>query len=209
VNPQSLDRRSLAGELDGLLRLDRQLVSVGERAAAELSLRGVETAPRWLLFGTGAAGLFVNRFSFLHPGRVAIAVAEIPGGWPLTPVEAANLDGLGYPVSTADLDAFVAEPVTAPELRSVRHALFTFADTAGSLREAVSAEVAGEVRERFGATLSERWAYAELAYAGFGIRSSFELLDAAPAERGRHAEHPAGDRILGMALSVFRDVEDD
>jgi hypothetical protein len=194
MNPQALDRQMLTGDLTGLARVDRQLVAMGERAEAELALRDVDTAPRWLLFGTGAAGLFVNRFSFLHPDRVAVAVAEIPGGWPLTPIESPDSQGLGYPVSTADLDEFTPDPPPAAALRSVHHVLFTFEDTGNAIRSAIDPQVAAEVTDRFGLELRERWAYAELAYAGFGMKSTFEMMD----------QRSAGDDLaLRLAREAF------
>jgi hypothetical protein len=204
ANPHALDRQSLAVDRGTFERVDRQLVAMGERAEAELALRGIDTESRWLLFGTGAAGLFVNRFAFLHPERVAVAVAEIPGGWPLTPIEPADSDGPGFPASSADLDEFATEPIPEASLRSVRHVLFTFEDTEGSLVDALGRDAAEEVAERFGTELHQRWAYAELAYAGFGMESTFELLDEEPPD--------APDEVLnvdGPALRFAREAFSD
>lgn len=207
ANPQALDRQSLTADLPGLERPDLQLAAMGERAEAELSLRGIETAPRWLLFGAGAAGLFVNRFSFLHPDRVAVAVSEIPGGWPLTPIEPPDSEGLGYPVSTADLEEIGAGPVSESALRSVHHVLYTSHDTAGALEDALGRDAAAAVTDRFGEDLEERWAYAELVYADFGAESTFEMLDARQTAV-RPGDQPGaaapGLRLAGEAFRAQR-----
>ena len=83
---QALDRDTLATDLPGLQRIDLQLEAMIDDAAERLTRQGWTVDRKVLMFGFSASGMFVNRFTVLHPDRVLAAAVGSPGGWPIAPV---------------------------------------------------------------------------------------------------------------------------
>lgn len=88
----ALTRAALTTTTQALARVDRQLVAMLDSLGAN----------RVLLWGFSASGSFVNRFTLLHPQRVAAVAVGAPGGWPTVPLTEDGGEPLPWPVGIAD-----------------------------------------------------------------------------------------------------------
>ena len=177
IDTRSLDRDSLTCDVEGLERVDLQLIAMIEHATAELARRGITLEPKVVLEGFGASGAFVNRFTMLHPTRVRAAVAGAPEGWPLAPIATFGGQPLRYPLGTADLEEIKGEAFDAESFMRVPMLLYMGeADTYdAATRGAYAPRERDLLFELFGLTPLERWPTAQEIYAQAGCRAEFRL----------------------------------
>lgn len=149
--------------------LDRQLLAMIDDATERVRALGHPVCERSFFDGFSAAGMFVSRFTLLHPERVQAAAVGAPGGWPMVPV-AEDLDvGLPYPIGLQDYSRIAGRPPLIAALTSVPRVFYMGdADTNDSVpfADAYDEEHSALLRERFGATPRERWDDALRLHAG-------------------------------------------
>ena len=103
VYTHALNLYSMLTSQEDLKRLDLQLLAMVEDARNLLSRKGITIEGKILLSGFSASGMFVNRFTVLHPDKVKAAAIGSPGGWPIAPVEQDNDEKLLYPIGISNL----------------------------------------------------------------------------------------------------------
>jgi dienelactone hydrolase len=86
IYTHALDRDSMLTDKKEYKRFDLQLAAMIDNAREKLKAEKLKTNKRVLMLGWSASGMFVNRFTFLHPKRVKAAVIGSPGGWAIAPV---------------------------------------------------------------------------------------------------------------------------
>jgi dienelactone hydrolase len=198
IYTHALDRDALLTSKEGLQRLDRQLVAMIDHARERLAGEGVPVDRRVLLFGFSASGMFVNRFTFLHPERVKAAAIGSPGGWPVAPVAAWKERALRYPVGVADLATVAGRPLDLNALAQVP--LFVFMgdkDTNDSVvfRDSYEEEDEKLLGELFGKTPVARWPAAERLYRDALPQAVFKLYPG--------AEHKVTKEMLDDLLAFL------
>lgn len=166
VYTHALDRDVFTTEEPTYRRLDLQLLAMIDDARAQLAQEGLTVEERVYLEGFSASGMFVSRFTLLHPRRVRAAVAGAPGGWPMVPSST-----LRYPMGTADLEALTGAPFDAEAARAVPVWIYLGAlDTNDSVpfEDGYEPEDA-QVLMALGATPVERWPHVARLFreAGF------------------------------------------
>lgn len=174
----ALTRAALTAEAPALRRVDLQLLAMADDARKLLAAKGVAVDAKILLRGFSASGSFVNRFAFLHPGRVLAVACGSPGGWPLAPAAKAGGETLRYPVGTADVPALTGKPVDARALKGVAWFFFLGekdANDAVVFRDSFSKADEALVFRLFGPTPVARWKKAEDLYAKAGLDARFAL----------------------------------
>ena len=130
------------------------------------------------LFGFSASAMFVNRFTFIHPERVAAVALGAPGGWPLAPVKVHKGKKLNYPVGIGDLEDLVGTPIDLKKVSSVPMLLFLGAkDENDSVVYRDSYTKADEtlIFSLFGKKPAARWPSAEKLYKEAGLNAKFKL----------------------------------
>ena len=103
----ALDRDSMITKIEGLKRIDLQLISMIDDARERLKQKGLILEEKILMYGFSASGMFTNRFTILHPERVKAASVGSPGGWPIVPISDYKSQKLRYPIGVADLENLV------------------------------------------------------------------------------------------------------
>lgn len=106
-----LDRYKQAGGgypevFEPMDRIDLQLVQMIRHANAYLNEKGWAMEEKVFLWGTGAAGSFVNRFTLLHPNMVKAVCYR---GFPTLPLAEAGGEALPYPAGTSDFKEITGE----------------------------------------------------------------------------------------------------
>ncbi|MFH1314721.1 MAG: hypothetical protein ABIJ00_16065, partial [Candidatus Eisenbacteria bacterium] len=178
IYTHALDRDCLITEVDGLERLDLQLIAMIDDARSQLKERGWKVSSKVLIIGFSASGMFANRFTILHPDRVLAAAVGAPGGWPIAPVKQWQGHALPYPVGVDDLSALVGQGFMEKAYREVPHFFFMGGKDENDsvvFRDGYSKSDEDIVLRLFGETPRERWSIAEKIYAFMGARAEFRL----------------------------------
>lgn len=178
IYTHALDRDCLTTEVDGLGRLDLQLIAMIDDATRRLRAEGRPVEDKVLMVGFSASGMFVNRFVMLHPERVRAAAIGSPGGWPIAPAERWNGEPLTYPVGIADVADLAGQPVDLSEVGKVP--MFFFIGDRDA-NDSVPYSDSYDDRERepvlklFGKTPLDRWDTARRLYEMAGLEAEFHL----------------------------------
>lgn len=187
VYTHALDRDVFTTERPELARPDLQLLAMIDTARADLAARGLPTRKRVLMQGFSASGMFANRFTALHPGRVLAAAVGSPGGWPIAPA-VAGADSLAYPAGVADLEALTGTPFDAASFSAVPQ-LFVMGDRDHNdgldHRDGWEEEAAAQVDRLFGNDPQARWPLAESLYRKAGVDARFVLVPGVGHDRRR------------------------
>lgn len=176
VYTHALDRDSMMTEKKEYRRLDLQLVAMIDDAIATAKKDGIKLDKKVLLNGFSASGMFVNRFTFLHPNRVKAAAIGSPGGWPIAPVEKHEDKLLRYPIGIGDLKAVVGRQIDMKALKKVP--LFIFIGDKdendsvpfGDSYDDVDREL---IMPLLGKKPIDRWPIAEKLYKQAGLNAEF------------------------------------
>jgi pimeloyl-ACP methyl ester carboxylesterase len=174
----ALDRDSFTTSVEGIVRIDLQLIEMIDDAIERLADLGIEAESRVLMFGFSASGQFTNRFAILHPDRIRAAAAGSPGGWPLAPVDEWEGETLPYNVGIADASSLLGHPLDMAEVRAVPLYIYMGdADTNDSVPfddsyDPVQREL---VNRLFGTSPIARWPHAQAIYAAAGMNATFVL----------------------------------
>jgi dienelactone hydrolase len=178
VYTQALDRDTLMTDLPDLQRIDLQLSAMIDDATARLSRQGWTVDRKVLMMGFSASGMFVNRFTVLHPERVLAAAVGSPGGWPIAPVSAWGGQTLRYPIGVADVQELTGAAFDLESFRRVPMLFFIGdRDTNDSVpyRDSYDDEDRTLIFGLFGGTPVERWDDAEAIYASIGADAEFRM----------------------------------
>lgn len=85
IYTHAIDRDSLLTDKAEYKRFDLQLAAMIENARQRFAQENIKVDEKVLLYGYSAAGMFVNRFAFLHPDKVKAVASGSPGGWAIAP----------------------------------------------------------------------------------------------------------------------------
>ena len=102
VYTQSLDRDTILIRDGPLCRIDLQLKAMVIDAKHRLAELGRPVNDKILMTGFSASGMFVNRFTFLHPKVVAAAAYGGVSGFIMVPLEEMRSRRLEFPLGLAD-----------------------------------------------------------------------------------------------------------
>jgi len=84
VYTHALDNETMASSMEGLSRIDLQIIEMIDDARERLADFHIEAGEKVLMLGFSASGQFTSRFAILHPERTLAAAPGSPGGWPTT-----------------------------------------------------------------------------------------------------------------------------
>ncbi len=160
IYTHALDRDVMITEKDSLKRLDLQLVAMIEDAKNNLKEKNLYAQDKILMLGFSASGMFVNRFTFLHPELVQAAAIGSPGGMPLVPVKNYKGVDLNYPVGINDFNEIAGYNFNEKNLKKIK--LFFFLGDKDE-NDSVPFNDSYDESERnavitcFGYNLQERW----------------------------------------------------
>jgi predicted esterase len=178
IYTHALDRDSMLTEKTEFKRFDRQLAAMIGHAREKLARENIKTDKRVLMYGFSAAGMFVNRFAFLHPDLVKAVASGSPGGWAIAPSEKFGGKALRYPIGTADLKTVSGKKLDQQALQKVSFFIFMGdKDENDSVvfGDGYEPEDKDLVFELFGKTPLERWETSKKLYAENKLTAEFKL----------------------------------
>lgn len=178
----ALDRDTMTtakAEKKDYARLDLQLIAMIDDARERMSRdAGLKLDRRVLMLGFSASGMFVNRFTFLHPERVKAAAIGSPGGWPIVPAASYKEKTLRYPIGIADLRSLTGNDIDLKTLRGVP--LFIFLGDKDD-NDSVAFDDSYDKQDRelifplLGEKPVDRWGAAREMYTAAGLNAEFKL----------------------------------
>jgi predicted esterase len=175
----SLSRSALEVRTGDLARVDLQLLKMIDAAKNVVSQKESKSLEdKVFLFGFSASAMFVNRFTFIHPERIAAAALGAPGGWPIAPVKKYKRQNLKYPVGIYDLDKLAGSTIDLKKISSVPMFLFLGErDENDSViyRDSYSKENETQIFSLFGKKPVARWPVAEKLYKSAGLKADFKI----------------------------------
>jgi pimeloyl-ACP methyl ester carboxylesterase len=201
IYTHALDRDVLTTDIDELKRLDLQLVAIIDDVRTEYAEEGWDVDSKVLLWGFSASGMFVNRFSILHPDRVLATSIGSPGGWPIAPVGTWEGESLRYPVGISDIEELTGERVDIDAYREIPQLFYLGEyDENDSVPydDSYEDEDAALIYRLFGDTPVQRWPIAEKMYKEAGTNTTFILYE--------NAGHRPTLRSFRNTKELFREV---
>lgn len=178
IYTHALDRDSMVTDKNEYRRFDLQLVAMIDDARGRLAKQHIKFDRRVLVNGFSASGMFVNRFTFLHPDRVKAAAIGSPGGWPIVPAERYKDKTLRYPIGIADVRQVSGKKINIKQLRKVP--LFIFLgdkDDNDSVKfgDSYDDEDRDLIMPLFGQLPVDRWETVKSLYSEAGLNAEFKL----------------------------------
>lgn len=178
IYTHALDRDSMVTDKKEYARFDLQLIAMIDDARRRLKKENIKMDKRVLLNVFSAQGMFANRFTFLHPGRVKAAAIGSPGGWPIAPVESYKEKTLRYPIGVADLKKVAGKKLDLKTLRTVP--LFVFLGDKDDNDSVVFGDSYDDedrevVLPLFGQKPVDRWETIRSLYQQAGLNAEFKL----------------------------------
>lgn len=178
IYTHALDRDALLTEKSEYKRFDLQLLAMIDNARQRFAKENVKIDDKVLLYGFSAAGMFVNRFAFLHPDKVRAVASGSPGGWAIAPSEKVKGKMLRYPLGTGDFKTISGAKLNLKSLQSIPFFIFMGdKDENDSLVFADGYDEADKVLafELFGKTPLERWEISQKLYREAKLNAEFKL----------------------------------
>lgn len=100
-------------------RLDLQLIAMCAHARGILQQIGISATDKILMNGFSASGTFANRFTAIHPNKVAAVACGGINGIVILPIDVLNGKKLAYPIGTADFKQTFGKTFDAAQYRAV------------------------------------------------------------------------------------------
>jgi len=178
IYTHALDRDSFLTEKAEYKRFDLQLIAIIENVRKRFAAENLIIDEQILLYGYSAAGMFVNRFAFLHPTKVSAVASGSPGGWAIAPSEKFKDKTLRYPIGTGDFKKIAGAKIDIKSLEKVKFFIFTGdKDENDSLvfSDGYEEEDKNLVFELFGKTPLDRWEISQKLYADAKLNAEFKL----------------------------------
>ena len=178
IYTHALDRDSLLTLDKTYKRLDLQLIAMIKHAKSQLKKEKIKAEQKVLMYGFSASGMFVNRFSFLHPEIVKAVAVGSPGGWAIAPIGNYKKNKLRYPIGVNDFKLISGKTFRKSVLQRIP--MFFFLgdkDTNDSVTYRDSYDAIDEklIIKHFGKTPVERWEKSKKLYIENGLNAKFKL----------------------------------
>lgn len=178
IYTHALDRDSMLTGKKEFARFDLQLIAMIDDARARFAKEKLRLDERVLMLGFSASGMFVNRFTFLHPKRVKAAVVGSPGGWAIAPAASYKGKALRYPIGTGDFQSVSGEKLDWKNLRKVPLFMFLGAEDDNDsvvFRDSYEKEDEELIFALFGKKPVERWGISKQIYRDSKLNAEFRL----------------------------------
>lgn len=198
IYTHALDRDSMLTGKKEFARFDLQLLAMIDDARARFAGEKLRFDERVLMLGFSASGMFVNRFTFLHPGRVKAAAVGSPGGWAIAPAASFKGKTLRYPVGTNDFQLISGKKLDLKRLRKVPLFIFLGAEDDNDsvvFRDSYEKEDEEIIFALFGRTPVGRWEMSQELYRAGKLNAEFKLYP--------NVKHAVTKEIMEDVLAFF------
>jgi hypothetical protein len=179
IYTHAIDRDAMLIKHGDSKRLDLQLIAMIEDAGKILSALNLEIDKKVLLNGFSASGTFANRFTLIHPGKVAAVSVGGINAMPMLPVSSIDKTTLDYPLGTNDYKSFFGREFDLETYRKIPQFIYMGAqdnNDAALFEDAYSSKEQKKIFKAIGKTmLPDRWEKCKSVYEANGINATFKL----------------------------------
>ena len=172
----SLGRTTLDTKDGRLRRLDQQLIAMIADARSRLNTWGQPVAPKVVLTGFSASGMFVTRFATLHPTSVRAIAAGGLNSYVILPVAALQGEPISFHLGVGDINRYTGQAFEAPAWRRLPQYLFmggTDTNDAVLYDDSYSPSERELVFRLVGREMPRRWEACRQIYEQFGASAVF------------------------------------
>lgn len=178
IYTHALDRDAVLLDTGAMQRLDRQLIAMIEDARPRLQALGYAVHDQVLLNGFSASGTFANRFTLLHPERVAAVACGGINSIAMLPVDSLNGAALDYPLGTHDAERLFSRPLDTAAFKRVPQLLYMGAlddNDAVDFDDAYARQEREVVHTAIGRAMADRWTQCRTVYVDQKVNASFRI----------------------------------
>jgi len=184
LQTRALTRDTLLTEIEGLERIDLQLIAMIDDARERLSQKGINVEDKVIMMGFSASGYFTNRFAMLHPERVHAAAIGGSGGWDTIPLKEWNGTKLRYPVGVWDLESLIGKEFDLETWKTIPLYIYSGDQDLDPAADPVlwvgegglyAPEDRDLVLQYFGNNMTRRWQIIEDMFKSVGSQARFIL----------------------------------
>lgn len=197
-----LDRDAMLIREGPSRRHDLQLIAMIRDAQTRLGSWDIPVEEKVLLTGFSASGSFVNRFTAMHPQRVAAAATGGLNGLLIVPSATLDSVPLGYPLGVADLESIAGVRFDRERWKRVPQFIYHGADDtndAVQFDDGYSEEERATVYRLLGERMQPgRWARCQAIYRDAGANVTFRTYPG--------VGHWTDGKINGEIADFFRGV---
>jgi len=178
IYTHDLDRDVMLQKGNDLERIDLQLIEMFEDARVVLKKKSIQTHPQFLLIGFSASGSFTNRFTAMHPEKVAAAASGGTGGLLILPINSLQKEILIFPNGVGDLEFITGKPFNKEGFLSTPQFYFLGeldTNDAVPYEDAYGDAEREQVYRLFGrSSVLDRWKECQRIYHTQGIEATFK-----------------------------------
>ncbi|GAA4469385.1 hypothetical protein GCM10023093_28790 [Nemorincola caseinilytica] len=183
-------------------RLDLQLIAMCAHAKGVLQWYGISVAEKILMNGFSASGTFANRFTAIHPERVAGVACGGINGIVILPIDKRNGNTLDYPIGISDLKKIFGKEFDLKVYRTVPQFIYmgalddndavTFDDAySNAERELVFGQLSSKM-------LPDRFSGCQAIYTENNVNATFKTYP--------HIGHGTDRLIYNEVLAFFTNI---
>lgn len=119
IYTHAFDRDAASIKEGEMRRLDLQLIAMVEHAKIVLKQYGINSKDKFLMNGFSASGTFCNRFTLIHPTRVAGTACGGINAIPILCIDKLGKTKLKYPLGTSDFELLFGTHVNLEEYKKI------------------------------------------------------------------------------------------
>lgn len=173
----ALDRDAFLSKEFGIERLDLQLLAMIGDAKDKLSGDWLPLKDKFFITGFSASGTFANRFSLLHPEKIAATASGGINAIAILPIAQLSGKDLDYPLGIADVEKITGRKVNLKAFRQLPKMLYMGEkddNDAAAYDDGYSKEERELVYELMGKQMiPQRWEFVQLIYRQNKIQADF------------------------------------
>jgi hypothetical protein len=176
----ALDRDIMTENKPELKRLDLQLLEMINDAGSILLSMNIKLEQKFLMSGFSASATFVNRFSFIHPGKIkALAIGGFNGKL-LLPQRKINNVALNYPIGLNDFPELFSRSFAADAYRQLPQFIYMGRlddNDAVQFDDAYSKKERQVINTHIGRKVQERYLACRQVYAANKFNTIFKTYE--------------------------------
>lgn len=196
----ALDRDAFLSKEFGIERLDLQLLAMIGDAKNKLSGNWLPLKEKFFITGFSASGTFANRFSILHPEKIAATASGGINAIAILPVAQLNGKALDYPLGIADIEKVTGKKVNLKAFRQLPKMLYMGEkddNDAAAYDDGYSQEERQLIYDLMGKQMiPQRWEFIQLIYGQNKVQADFRTYS--------HMGHGTDLKINTDLVEFFR-----
>ncbi|WP_228851799.1 hypothetical protein [Aegicerativicinus sediminis] len=181
IYTHALDRDAMQQKGNAIERIDLQLLAMVEDAKGKLDSIGYSMEEQIVLTGFSASGSFTNRFTAIHPEKVAASIAGGLNGMLILPKDSLGRTALNYPIGINDFLEITGKSFDSITFKNTPQFLFMGElddNDAANYDDAYTDEDRTIIFKELGKQMQpDRWETCTGIYKDFGVNAELKTYE--------------------------------